>query len=228
MGFYYFSFLSLVPLGIAYGLLALIFWGIARLTRGIAGRKVLLSLVGFVFLILPVAEELWIAWNFGQACKEAGTFIYRTVQVEGFYDDTRPGRPGPLAEQAKKSMNQSGYLFYERPLQDTRGGPAKVVRFEKVGGEWQPMVLDQPTARFHFKQPSSNARVAHKIVKHETVVRDNSTGELLGKYTRFSRESPWFYVSLSNGDFSCDVAGTWPLVNGRFSIYRDVLRPVKK
>jgi len=33
MGFYYFSILSLAPLAIAYGLLLLVFWGIAHLTR---------------------------------------------------------------------------------------------------------------------------------------------------------------------------------------------------
>jgi hypothetical protein len=51
MGFYYFSILS-----IAYGLLLLLFWGVARVTRGLPGRKVLLSVVRVGFLVLPVAE----------------------------------------------------------------------------------------------------------------------------------------------------------------------------
>lgn len=113
MGFYYISIFSIVPLGIAYGALLLIFWGIARLTRGMPGRKALLGIVGAVFLVLPVGEELWIAWNFGQACKEAGTFIYKKVQVEGFYDSTM--------RSAYENTKPGRYRFVEHATADRKG-----------------------------------------------------------------------------------------------------------
>ena len=113
MGFYYFSILSIVPLGIAYGLLFLAFWGIAHLTRGIVRRRGLLLVVGVVFLILPVAEELWIAWNFGQACKEAGAFIYRKVEVDGFYDST--------IRSAYEITRARRYQFVEHATEDRKG-----------------------------------------------------------------------------------------------------------
>jgi hypothetical protein len=227
MGFYYFSILSIVPLGIAYGLLALVFWGIARITRGMTGRKALLTVLGTVFLILPVAEELWIAWNFGQACKEAGTLIYKKVQVEGFYDDTRPSRPGPLAEQAKKSMDQSGYLFHERPFRDPQGGASKVVRYEKVNGEWLSKVLDRPTARYHYKWPNPyGAKVTYKVGKSERVVIDAETNEQIARYISFGRRPPWYWIGFDKPAFACDSPGQWPLTRGSPLLYRVVLIPV--
>lgn len=113
MGFYYISIFSIVPLGIAYALLLLVLWGIARLTRGMPGRRTLLAVVGVVFLVLPVAEELWIAWNFGQACKEAGTFIYKKVKVEGFYDDTTGWGPRQLAA-SKYQFVESRDVLYKK------------------------------------------------------------------------------------------------------------------
>jgi hypothetical protein len=66
-----------------------------------------------VFLVLPVAEELWIAWNFGQACKEAGTFIYKKVQVEGFYDSTM--------RSAYENTRPGRYRFVEHATEDRKG-----------------------------------------------------------------------------------------------------------
>jgi len=54
----------------------------------------------------PWGEELWIAYNFGQLCrKDAGVFIYKTVKVDGFYDDTTGWGPRQLAA--------SGFRFVE-------------------------------------------------------------------------------------------------------------------
>lgn len=98
MGFYYTSIFSIGLLGIAYALLGLVFWGLTRVTREMRGRKAVLAAAGAAFLVLPIAEELWIAWNFAQVCREAGTFIYKKVHVDGFYDDTTGWGPRQLAE----------------------------------------------------------------------------------------------------------------------------------
>lgn len=180
MGFYYISLSSIVPLAIAYGVLGLVFWGIARLTRGMRARAALLGIVGAVFLLLPVSEELWIAWTFGQACKEAGTFIVKKVQVDGFYDDTM--------RSAYENTKRGSYRFVEQRTEDRKGverveqadkeaesralawyvsqNPDKalpksvifqadesvrIVVFPSTREAWKVTKLDRPTARYHFR-----------------------------------------------------------------------------
>ena len=255
MGFYYVSIFSVMLLLVIYGGLFLLWWGIARVTRGMPGRKALLALVGVVFLILPVGEEVWIAWNFGQACKQAGTFISKKVQVGGFYDDTTGWGPRQLSESRYQFMESrdvlSGKLIRVEPASDAfrdraiawyaEGNPGKakpknLFIVQSLSGDekvivspdgrraWRQTTIDRPTARYHYKMPHSHSPVAHKIVKHESVVLDTANGDLLAKYTRFSRDSPWFYVALGKGDFSCDAPGRWPLTRGHFLIFEDVLQ----
>jgi hypothetical protein len=211
MGFYYFSILSIVPLGIAYGLLALVFWGIARITRGMTGRKALLTVLGAVFLILPVAEELWIAWNFGQACKGAGTFIHKKVRVDGFYDDTHGWRADKL--------RASGFLFVEG--RDATSGRNSYWRHEMVGDQVLSFKIDRPSARYHYKWPQRNALVAYKTYKQIEEVTDVQTGEVVGRSVQFGRTSPWFFLALDDPGISCSVPGGKPGV----LLYRLVLEP---
>jgi len=215
MGFYYISHFSVVPLGFAYALLALLYWVVVVGTRGSPKRAITLSAIGALFLVLPVAEELWIAWNFGQACKEAGTFINKKVQVEGFYDHT--------SHWWRQLKENSNYQFVES--RDQSNGT--LWRVERHGEEVKHFRIDRATARYHFRMPSSHAFAGHKITKHETVVIDTAANEVIGRYTRYSRTSPWFYWSL-RGDFSCDGPGRWPFARSSFLIYRDVLEPVSK
>jgi hypothetical protein len=219
MGFYYINTFSIALLGVAYILLLLAFWGVARLTREMPGRKAVHAVIGVVFLILPVGEELWIAWNFGQACKEAGTFIHKKVQVEGFYDDTRTTHAAPPTSQAVESFEKSGYRFFEMR------GREKFVRIEKIADKWIPTVLDRPTAKYYYKWPDRGTRVAHKVGKSETVVIDTQTNEQIARYTRFGRRPSWFWIGLDVPAFACDAPGRWPLTKDSLSVYREVLIP---
>jgi hypothetical protein len=99
MGFYHFSFLG-TALVLALGLgSAGAFWLVWRgvLKRNISGKVFVASLP--LFLLLPCSEELWIAYNFDRHCRQdAGIFVYKTVEVEGFFsvsgaqlDLVRPG-----------------------------------------------------------------------------------------------------------------------------------------
>ncbi len=222
MGFYYFSILSLVPLAIAYAVLGLVFLGIARVTRNKTWQKTLLVVLGATFAVLPIAEELWIAWRFGQTCKEAGTFVYRKVQVDGFYDDTRTTHSGAPTPQAASSFDKSGYRFLEMK------GPEKYIRLEKIDDQWKTAVIDRPTARYHFKTTDSGTIVSHKILKSQTTVVDNLTGEELARYIRFGRSSAWFYIGLDKPAFACDAPKGWPLTRKSLLIYREVLIPIDK
>jgi hypothetical protein len=224
MGFYYISIFSIIPLGIAYGILALIYWGVARVTRGARARTAILSLVGVIFLILPISEELWIAWSFGQACKEAGTFISKKVQVEGFYDDTRSTHAGTPTPQAVDSFEKSGYRFFEMK------GREKFVRIEKSDGQWKPVVLDRPTARYHFRvtDPMDGTRVAYKVSRSGSVVIDKETNEEIARYTSFGRSPPWFFVGLDVPGYACDVPGGWPYTRKSRLVYQEALIPAQR
>lgn len=211
MGFYYISILSLIPLASAYVVLAIIFGALAYVTRGLQRRKTILAVLGVAFLIVPVSEELWIAWNFGRACKQAGTFIHKKVVVDGFYDDTTHWW---------RQLADSHFTFVE-----SRDNPrSSLWRVERDGNDLKHFKIERPTARYHYKMPFSHAAVAHKVVKHETVVTDTAAGDLVGRYTRFSRQAPWFYWGLT-GEFSCDADASWPAARGTFEIYEKVLIP---
>ncbi len=149
MRFYYISIFSVMLLGLFYligtGLLAALWLWLRK-----RWKKAWIAMVPLFLLLYaaPVAEEFWIAWNFGQLCKkDAGIFIYKTVEADGFYDDTRPAHAGPPTPLAVKSMNESGYRFHERPLRDNKGGPTKVVRIEKVDGQWTSTVPRPPRGK---------------------------------------------------------------------------------
>jgi hypothetical protein len=254
MGFYYVSVFSIVLLGVVYAGLLLLFWAIARVTRGVRGRKALLGVVGAVFLVLPVAEELWIAWRFGQVCKEAGTFIYRKVQVEGFYDETGTGSLELVRSGTYRFIESRGDKGFTRLTlgdaqfmrealaryrQDNPGkDPSKqdVVRvkldartealvFPQKGDSWRITLLDRPTARYHYKIPHSHTPVAYKIKMFEWLVEDAEAKTVLAREKAYAREANWFYVGLSRPTIFCPVFGNYgEKLTG--GLYRLVLQPV--
>ncbi len=215
MGFYYVSLFSIAPLGLAYGALALLFWGVVRATRGMRARSALLGISGAVFLLLPVSEELWIAWNFGQACKQAGTFIHKKVRVEGFYDDTTH-----WWRQLKESTN---YRFVESRDQSS----GALWRVERDGDEVKHFRIDRPTARYHYLWPRKHGTpVAYKIGRSERLVIDTQTGDQIARYIGFGRRPPWFWIGLDTPAFACDAPGRWPYARGNPLIYQGALIPV--
>lgn len=244
LALYYTSVLSVIPLTLAYFVLLLLFWVIVRLTRGLRMHALLLAPVGAVFLVLPVAEELWIAWNFAQACKQAGTFISKKVQVDGFYDDTgaslelvRSGAyrfvEGP-SEKGAVRVSLGNPEFMEEALERfRRENPGRdpsqqsVLRikldektealvYPKRGDSWRLVYLDRPTARYHYKWPDLDSVVAYKVRKTEKVVIDTEKGEVIARDTVFGREPPWFFFALLRDvpTFACDGPGRWPHPKG--------------
>ncbi|HZR01651.1 MAG TPA: hypothetical protein VFA81_00590 [Burkholderiales bacterium] len=98
MIFYPFSIFSLIVLGPIYLIGTALLIGIAKLLRkkGYQGWKALLAL-GLLFYVGPIAEELWIAANYAYRCySDAGLVIYKSVEVDGFYDDSEGWRADRL------------------------------------------------------------------------------------------------------------------------------------
>lgn len=254
MGFYYISIFSIVPLGIAYGLLALVYWGVMRGTRAMPGRMAILSLVGVIFLILPIGEELWIAWNFGQACKEAGTFIHKKVQVEGFYDatmrsayeNTKPGQfrfveqataDGEAFERVERvddeSRSKAIAWYAERnpgkSLPKTIVNPlndtVQIVVSVSDGETWHVTKLDRPTARYWYARDSGK-KIAHKVGRQQSTVVDKPANEAIALYTEIYREAPWYFIGLGSTNKVCATRESERIYKNGFLIYRDVLLPI--
>jgi hypothetical protein len=222
------SLFSLVLVGLIYvfGTILLVWLGKILKNRWDGAWKLMVPLFPLLY-IGPIAEELWIAWNFGRLCKkDAGLFIYRTAEVEGFYDATAVLHEiyKPLAPQSVEYYEKGGYRYYELGLSQPSGAPNKVVHIERVEGVWTPTVLDSPSARYHFEK-DVGVRVAHKIYRQTSKVVDSNAEDILARYRRYSRKSPWFFLGLDNPGLGCDGSSGGPRNGYSFLIYRDVLKP---
>lgn len=210
----------------------------------------ILGSIGVIFLLLPLSEELWIAWNFGRACTQAGTFIHKKVHVDGFYDESGGG--------ALELVQADGYQFVEsrtrrgvtritagdeqflkeamqRFAQANTGrdpwkedvvrvsldGQTEALVYPKQAASWKVTQLNAPTARYHYAS-TRHKHVAHKVVKHEATVTDTSTKEILATELKYGREEPWFFVGLDAPVKLC--AGSRDV---KGMLYENVLLPMR-
>jgi hypothetical protein len=205
MRFYYLSLFSLILLGVIYFVgTGLLVWFGSWLRKRWRQAWIVMVPLFLLLYIGPIAEELLIAWNFGHLCKkDAGIFIYKTVEVEGFYDATRPTTPVPRSDQAAQDLDRGGYRFYEMVYPDFKGGPDRVVHLEKVNSVWSPTVLDRPTARYHYRANRYGIDVAHGVQRFEDKVVDTQTDEVLGRYVIYYRDAPWFFIGLDRPTIPC-------------------------
>ena len=137
-----------------------------------------------IIMVLPIADELWISYNFYEVCKDAGVHVTRKIEVEGFYDETM--RSG------YENIKNNGYQFMEHP--STKKG--KIGHVTRINGEWEEEVLNEPTARYHYKyaDPRQWVPIGFQLYKHEMQIIDSETGEMVSRETSFSR-----YPSLVEG-----------------------------
>ena len=252
MRFYYFSLFSWLAWAvygvIAVALLSSLWTKLLKLKLKHPGYWVLAAVV----LIAPWAEELWIAYNFGRLCqKDAGVFISRTMEVDGYYDDT--GIVTRLVGRAPYKFIESrdkrrGFRRVERATDVERaralawysaqkpGKPAAkgewivqpiddhvhVVVEPDTGYAWRVTILDKPTARYHYKKVDAHTRVSHQITRFENVVVDSQTGDVPGRSVNYYRGPYWFFLSLDQPTIPCTE------LDGRDVIVdRQVLRPTK-
>lgn len=212
MRFYYISIFSVMFLGVLYLLgTGLLVWIWYRLRKWKWAWMVMVPL--FVLLYIgPIAEELWIAWNFGRLCsKDAGIFVYKTVQVEGFYDDTHGWRADKL--------RASGYQWVEGR------GADSYWRHEQVGNEVRSSKIDRPTARYWYRWSDFNTPVGYKIFKQGELIVDQHSGEILGTSVMYGRKSPWFFIALDDPGMSCPRPGEDPMKKSGL-LYKTILLPM--
>ena len=214
MRFYYISIFSVLLLGLIYlaGTGLLTWFGLWLRKKWKRAWIVMVPL----FLLLyagPLAEEFWIAWNFGQLCKkDAGIFIHRTVEVDGFYDDTTHWW---------RQLAESEYQFVES-RDNTYGGTWRV---ERDGNEVRHFKIERPTARYHYSSNIYGTTVGHKITRQESRVSDGANGEIIARYVAYGRRPPWYFIALGEIPVSCDGPEGGPHSKHNRLIYREVLIP---
>jgi hypothetical protein len=156
-------------------------------------RWVFIGPLTLAVLVAPWGDELWIAWRFSEVCEDAGVQIGKRIAVDGFYNDTSSGTSASgvvASNQWIDALEKSGFLFHEARLLD-----GKVSRVEKIDGVWRQVVLDKPTARYHFKKAMSDADAGRAISCSEDVVIDSASNETVARY-RYCKRYASFVESL--------------------------------
>ena len=218
MRFYYVSIFSLFFLALLYAIVLGIFWfvRVRVLKRKFSGWAVW----GFVALVLvaPWLEEFWIAYNFGQLCrKDAGIFIHKTVEVEGFYDDTHSWRADKL--------RRFGFSWVEGRARTTFA--KSYWRHEWDGEKMRSFKIEHPTARYHYRHIDSLTPVSHQIKRVENAVIDVQTGDKLGQYVNYYRGPNWFFIHLGRPTIPCKETEAATRKYGTLSMYALTLSPLK-
>ena len=214
MSFYPITFSSGALLATVYGLLLGLFVVVFHITRRIPGRRLILVIVAIGFLFAPIAEELWIARQFGHLCDEAGLVVNKVVVVDGFYDDTHSW--------SERRMNESAYRFVEG--HGMSEGKDAYWRHERIGNQIRSFRIDKPSARYAFSMPHNHSRVSYKIFLFEYLVADAQTGEVLAREKTYARNPFWFFVGSQKATRFCSVSGN----DGQKmlgSLYKLVLKP---
>lgn len=187
--------------------------------RRAAGRPIRWGLVLAApgILVLPIADEFWIAWNFERACREeAGVHVYRKVEAEGFFDGT--GSPGTGV------IEELGFRYAEGLTQNGKA----VAHVERVKGLWHRTILDRPQSRYHYRWavPEQSVQVGHQLWREELQVIDVKSGEVLGDSVRFARYPAWLQ-GLWVRFFGSAVVTCWGSPAKQTMLYHYVLIPKK-
>lgn len=211
MRFYYLSAFSLMLYFLYLALVAGTFSAFWRLFRLKFSNPIYWVFIATV-VIAPWVEELYIAYKFGELCrKDAGTYITKAVEVEGFYDDTTHWW---------RQLAESQYRFVESKDVIYR----KLWRVERAGDEIRHFEIKNPTARYRYSEPHMHTPVAHKVSKIERIVADAATGEILARETKYARKPYWFFIGLGAPAMLCPAPGQDP--DEKYGvIYERVLKP---
>jgi hypothetical protein len=114
--------------------------------------------IAVVILVAPWMEELWIAYNFGQLCsKDAGIFIKKTVEVDGFYDSTM--------RSAYENTKPGHYRFIEQATEDRKG----FERVQRASEEEKSRALAWYADSNPSKESPKDRSIFYQLNEKETV-----------------------------------------------------------
>jgi len=215
-----FGLFDYLIIAVIYALAATaLFFGWLWLRRWRSWRLVIVP-VALVALIAPWADEVWIAWRFGQLCKDAGVHVYRKVETDGYYDATTTGWSKSEVVTDPRQITDyenSGFRFRERNTSVSGHAPGKISHLEKYpDGTWRITVIDRPMARYHhkFNDPRQEVPISLKIEKREQLVVDTETSEVIAREIGYNRYPSWvqklWIDSFGSGLVQCPDPGKGP------------------
>lgn len=179
------NFIWIAIVAVMYGATWFFLSKLARAIGPSRWRWAVIAPIAAGVLAAPWVDELWIAWRFGELCKDAGVHIARKVEVEGYLDETFETYRGPPSAQASETFEKRGYQFYEMRSRD------KYVVREKKDGVWTTSIRDQPTSRYHYRTVRRHADAGLQISAFENVVVDSQNGEIIGRRVQYNRYPGW-------------------------------------
>jgi len=257
MRFYYFSVFSWMAYAVFVVIAIVLLWLVWTKLLGLKVRGPVYWILVAVIVVGPWGEEFWIAYNFGQLCrKDAGVFIYKTVEVDGYYDATgtvtrivggppykfieSPDGKGKYrrverATEVEKARALAWYAENRPGMQPNKNEwitqpvdeKVRVVVEPDTGYAWRVTRLDKPTARFQYRTVNSHTPVAHRVKRFEDVVVDEETGAVIGRYVNYYRGPYWFFISLGAPTIPCEEAQAGTRKYGSL-IHRAVLHSSNK
>jgi hypothetical protein len=163
--------------------------------------------IAIPLLAAPVAEEIWIAYHFKEACKDAGVHIKRKAEVDGYLNATSSSvssssiTEGPLRKEVS-DFEKQGFKYKESLLAD-----GKIMHLERKNNWLYVSILDQPVARYHVRRTHSHDVIGYQIKKYEREVFDTVEKEVIGRDTKYARypstvEKLWIHY-LGTGQLFC-------------------------
>ncbi len=93
---------------------------------------------------------------------------------------------------------------------------------------WRITKIDQPTARYHYRQVDLLKPVSHQIDRVENAVVDVQTGDVLGRFVNYYRGPYSFFVHLSRPTIPCEESETAIRKHGTLSAYGFTLKPIQR
>jgi hypothetical protein len=202
--------------------------------RGWRWRLHVLALLSIVPPGVAFAEEFWIAWNFHEHCKDAGVYIYRQVEVEGYVDDIHRSSRA-LSPVGKRNFDPTSLANWDRRgyrFSETVHDDGSVTHLERTADGIVATALPHPTARYHYIQPRAHQLIGHGLRTTEDQVVDSLTGEVIAREVVFSRgpnfaEAAWLQYFGPAGK-SCSGPLDKPETHKRTGLlYESVLTPKK-
>ncbi len=175
-----------------YGICAALLMPLWRAKSGSMLKKCTVVALAVIAVILPWADEIYIASRFADLCRDAGVHVYKKVTVEGFLDSTGTKmsadsvRVGAIRTLDDRGREEFRYRFKESPLRDGR-----IWRLERLGNQLSASILDRPSAEFMYRRPVEDQQVAYQITKTEYQVVDMSNERVIGRRTFYKRYPGW-------------------------------------
>ena len=234
---YQINILAVLMTLLLYGFFALGLSILNKLLRrfGIQRRRWVIAPLAVVLLALPWAEEAWLAWRFSNLCQDAGLHVYKTVEVDGYFDSTVVSvnyQIGAIGDPTQDRYTGAGFKYSENPWSMD---PSKIRHFEWQNGQWYATVLARPISRYEYRdkptpkvlglRAGEEAIGPHwwpKLWRREDQIFDRQTGEIIAQRIRYTR-NPSVVNAMWSHFFGS--GGTVCSGSGNKSLFPEVLRP---